>query len=241
MAASDNRAIDVLCTLALRSVLLDIADAFTRSKGLTFSARYHSSNALMQQITEGERADVAVITDLNIATLISRGNIIAGSQRDLAASVVGVAVRKGAPKPDIGSAAALRRALLTARSIAFSQTGASGIHFAEVIKQLGIADEVRAKARIQDGLTAELAARGEVEIAVQQISELIQVSGIDVIGPLPPELQKATVFSAGVFTSAKDPAAASEFIAWLASSQTAAIIKSKGLEPLCTQAQVPQI
>jgi molybdate transport system substrate-binding protein len=235
MAASDSRSIDILCTLALRSVLLEMADDFTRSKGLTFAARYQSSNALMQQIAEGARADVAVVTDLNIATLIDRGNIIAGSRRDLAASVTGLAVRKGAPKPDIGSAAALRRTLQAARSIVFSQTGASGIHFAEVIKQLGIADEVRAKARIQDGLTAELAARGEVEIAVQQISELMQVAGIDVVGPLPPELQKAAVFSAGIFASAKDPAAASEFIAWLASPQTAAIIKSKGLEPLRAQ------
>jgi len=232
MAASDNRTIDVLCTLALRSVLLEIADAFTRSKGLTFTARYQSSNALMQQITEGARADVAVITDLSIAALISRGDIIAGSRRDLAASVTGLAVKRGAPRPDISSVAALRHTLLAARAVAFSQTGASGIHFAEVIKQLGIADQIRAKARIQDGLTAELAARGEVEIAVQQVSELMQVDGIDVVGPLPAEVQKAAVFSAGIFTSAKDPTAAAEFIAWLASPQTGAIIKSKGLEPL---------
>jgi molybdate transport system substrate-binding protein len=231
MAEPDNQ-IKVLCTLALRSVLIDIADAFAHAKGLTFSAQYQSSNALMQRIGNGETADIAIITDVAIETLATQGKIVAGSRRDLASSTVGLAVRKGSPKPDISSADALKRTLIAANSVAFSATGASGIAFADLISRLGVADIVRAKAKIQDGLTAEFAARGEVEIAVQQISELMQVPGIDVIGPLPPELQRPTVFSAGIFASASDLTAADALITWLTTPQTAAIIKSKGLEPL---------
>jgi molybdate transport system substrate-binding protein len=231
MAVSDNHTIDVLCTLALRSVLIEIADGFAHAKGFKFSAQYQSSNALMQRIANGETADMAIITDTAIEKLITQGKIIAGSRCDLAASAVGLAVRKGAAKPDISSADALKRTLLAVTSIAFSQTGASGLVFADLIKRLGIEEAVRRKARIQDGLIAEFAARGDVDIAVQQISELMQVPGVDLIGPLPPELQKSTVFSAGIFTSAKDASAASALIAWLSTPQTAAIIKSKGLQP----------
>jgi molybdate transport system substrate-binding protein len=231
MAVSDHHTIDVLCTLALRSVLIEIAEGLADAKGLTFSAQFQSSNALMQRIANGETADIAIITDTAIETLVTQGKIIASSRCDLAASAVGLAVRKGAPKPDISSADALKRTLLDARSIAFSQTGASGLFFADLIKRLGIDAPVRAKARIQDGLIAEFAANGDVEIAVQQISELMQVPGVDLIGPLPKDLQKPTVFSAGIFASAKDTAAASALIAWLSTPQTAAIITSKGLQP----------
>src|SRR5262249_47684596 len=153
-----------------------------RTEGAMLAAQFRSSNALMQGIAHGLAGDVAVLTDTAIAALITDGKIFAESRRDLASSDIGLAVRKGAPKPDISDAAALKRTLLAANGIAFSLNGASGIHFADVITRLGIADSVRAKAKIQDGLTAELAARGDVEIAVQQISELIQVAGIEVIG-----------------------------------------------------------
>jgi molybdate transport system substrate-binding protein len=190
--------INVLCTLGLRSVLVDIADAFSRGKGLSFSAHYESSIALMDRIANGENADAAILTDVMIAALMKQGRIREGSRRDLASSGVGLAVRAGAPKPDISTPEAFRHALLAARSIAYTATGASGIYFAELIERLGIGEAIRAKATIRDGLSGELAARGEVQIAVQQVSELMQVAGIDMIGPLPSALQKATVFSAGI-------------------------------------------
>jgi len=228
--------ISVLCTLGIRSVIIDMAEAFTRGTGLTFSASYQSSIALMDRIAKGESADVAIITDATIETLIGQGKVSAESRRDLASAGVGLAVREGFPRPDISTPPALKRALLDAKSITYTVTGASGIHFAEVIKRLGIAKEIDAKATRRDGLAGELAARGEVEIAVQQISELMQVKGIDLLGPLPSELQKTTVFSAGIFTSAKDPAAAAALIAWLARPEIRAMIKARGLEPLAAMA-----
>src|SRR5262249_49687788 len=149
----------------------------------------------------------------------------------LASSSVGLAVRAGAPRPDISAPDPLKRALLSARSITYTLTGASGIHFAQVIERLGIADAIKTKAIVRDGLAGELAARGEVELAVQQISELMQVKGIDIVGPLPPEVQKSTVFSAGIFKSAKNPSGAAALIAWLSTPETAVIIKAKGMEP----------
>ena len=224
--------IDVLCTLGMRSVLVDVADAFTREKGVEFSASYQSTVALMERIAHGESADIAIVTDIAIETLIAQGRVLRESRRDLASSGVGLAVRAGAPPPDISTPDALKHALLSARSITYTVSGASGIHFAQVIEALSIADTVRAKAIVRDGLAGELAARGEVELAVQQISELMQVKGIDIVGPLPAELQKSTVFSAGIFTSAKDPSGAGALIAWLSTPATAAIIRSKGMQPL---------
>ena len=224
--------IDVLCTLGMRSVLVDIADVFTREKGVEISASYQSTVALMERIAGGESADVAIITDAAIETLIAQGSVLRESRRDLASSGVGLAVRAGAPRPDISTPDALKHALLAARSITYTVTGASGIYFAQVIERLGIADAVKAKAIVRDGLAGELAARGEVELAVQQVSELMQVKGIDIVGPLPPEVQKSTVFSAGIFTSAKNPADAVALIAWLSTPATAAIIRAKGMEPL---------
>jgi molybdate transport system substrate-binding protein len=216
----------------MRSVLVGIADAFTREKGVEFSASYQSTVALMERIASGEGADIAIITDMAIETLIAQGRVLRESRRDLASSVVGLAVRAGASRPDISTPDALKHALLSARSITYTVSGASGIHFAQVIESLGIADTVKAKAIVRDGLAGELAARGEVELAVQQISELMQVKGIDIVGPLPAEVQKSTVFSAGIFTSAKDPADAGALIAWLSTPETAAIIRAKGMEPL---------
>jgi molybdate transport system substrate-binding protein len=224
--------VNVFCTLGLRSVLVDIAPTLANRDGAKFSASYQSSIALMDRIANGEAADLAIITDAAIETLIGEGKVLRDSRRDLASSAIGLAVRAGAPSPDIGTPAALKRALLAAKSVTYTVTGASGIHFAQVIERLGIAEEIKAKAIVRDGLAGALAASGEVEIAVQQLSELMQVKGIDLIGPLPPQLQKLTVFSAGIFTAAKDPAGAVALLAVLSTPETAAIIKAKGLEPL---------
>lgn len=147
-----------------------------------------------------------------------------------AISLVGIAVKAGSTKPDIGSVAALTSALLEARSIAYSKIGASGVFFAELIQRLGIAEAVNAKATvIPSGFTAELAARGEVELAVQQVSELMVVPGIDVVGPLPPGAESVTMFSAGVFTGAAHPAAARDLLVFLRSAD--ALLKAAGLQP----------
>jgi molybdate transport system substrate-binding protein len=223
-------AIRVLCTLGLRGLLDEITSALD-GRGLYFTPSYGATNVLIPKIGAGETADVAILTDAGIEGLIEHGTLAAGSRRDLARSAIGIAVKAGAPKPDIRTPEAFKQTLLAARSIAFSRSGASGIHFANLISQLGIADEVARKARIFDGVVGTLAARGEVEIAVQQVSELKLVGGIDIVGPLPDALQKVTVFSAGVFAKSARPAAAGLFIEALRTPDVAAVMRNQGLEP----------
>jgi molybdate transport system substrate-binding protein len=159
--------------------------------------------------------------------------VSAGSRRTLARCQVGLAVRAGAPKPDIGTVEALKRALIAAKSVAYTQEGASGMHFSGVIERLGIAEAVRAKAvRQPGGLIGELVAAGKAEIAIQQIPELMAVPGIELAGPLPAEIQLITVSSAGVFSGTKHAAAAQSFIDFVASPAAAQVIRSKGLEPV---------
>jgi molybdate transport system substrate-binding protein len=228
---SGGEEIDLLSTLALRGVLMAITDDFRAATGLTIAATYKSTNAALGLIAEGKRADATIVTREAIDRLVRDDIISADSTADVARAGVGIAVRAGAPKPDITTLAAFKNTLLAAKSIAFSRQGASGIHFAEVIERLGIADEIRRKAKIVDTYAGELAARDEVEIAVQQISELLPVPGIDVVGPLPSEVQKISVFAAGVFRAAKNPGGAGRLVAYLADPALAAIKRSQGLEP----------
>lgn len=223
--------LEIFCTLGLRGAMLALAPK-AAAQGCAFDAVYQSSNNLMSRIAAGERADLAIVTRAALDDLIASGKITAASGTDIARSGVGLAVRAGAPRPDIGSVAALRDALLAARSIAYTRTGASGIHFARVVADLGIADAVDAKAEVADGFAAEAAARGEAEIAVQQLSELMQVEGIDIVGPLPEAVQQAVTFSAGVFANTAQPDAAHEFVALLRARETAPVLAKHGLLPI---------
>jgi molybdate transport system substrate-binding protein len=223
--------IDVLSTLALRGVLVAIADEFHAQTGLSFAATYKSTNMSLVLIAQGATADMTIVTREAIDRLVRDGVIVPGSTADLAQSGVGIAVKAGAAKPDISSVDALRRTLLDAKSVAFSRLGASGVHFGQVIERLGIADEVRRKANISDSFVGEVAARGDAEIAVQQISELKAVAGIDIVGPLPDEMQKISVFAAGVFRAARNPDGAKRLIAYLADPRLAGVVSSTGLEP----------
>jgi molybdate transport system substrate-binding protein len=226
--------IDVLSTLALRGVLVAIADDFAAQTGLSLAATYKSTNMTLGLIAQGLTADMTIVTREAMEQLVRDGVIAEGSTADLAQSGVGIAVRAGAPKPDIGTVDALRRTLLDAKSVAFSRLGASGIHFGSVIERLGIADEVRRKAHIGDSFVGEVAARGDAEIAVQQISELKAVAGIDIVGPLPDDVQKISVFTAGVFRAAHNPDGAKKLIAYLADPRLAGVVASTGLEPVRT-------
>jgi molybdate transport system substrate-binding protein len=221
----------ILCTLGLRGLLTELAPRLA-ADGLAFAATYGPTNALRQKIAEGASADVALMIDASIDALIAAGTLVRDSRRVIARSGVAIAVKAGASKPDISTPEAFKAALLSARSIAFTVTGASGIHFAKVIERLGIADDIRRKAIIRDGLTGELAARGEVDIAVQQMSELFPVAGIDIVGPLPEPLQAKTVFAAGVFAASERPREANALIASLTTPDAERLIREKGLEPM---------
>jgi molybdate transport system substrate-binding protein len=228
---SDAGVVDVLSTLALRGVLVETEAEFRARTGLAITARYKSTNAQLIAIADGATADVAIITRQAIDQLTAEGKIVPGSAKDVAQSGIGLAVRAGAPKPDISTVAAVKQTILAAKSIAFSRRGASGVHFAEVIERLGIADEIRRKAIISDAYMGEVVARGEAELAVQQISELMPVAGIDIVGPLPGDLQKISLFAAAIFTSAKNPVGGAKLVSFLALPELAPVLERKGLNP----------
>jgi molybdate transport system substrate-binding protein len=185
------------------------------------------------RLKRGEPADVLIMVGYALDDLIKQGKVAPDSRVDLARSFIGVAVRAGAPRPDLSSAEAFKRALLAARSVAYSDS-ASGVYVStEMFQKLGIVDEMKGKARmIPAEPVGAVVARGEAEIGLQQVSELLPVPGIDYVGPLPAEVQKVTVFSAGVASNAKEPAVARALIQYLSSPQAYAAIKKAGLEPV---------
>jgi molybdate transport system substrate-binding protein len=222
----------VLCTNGLKSVMLDLAPAFERATGSRPTLTWGSANGLMQELEAGAGGDLAILTAEAIDDLIARGKVVAGSRVDLARSGIGIAVRQGASKPDIATPEALKRALLAAKSVAHSKTGLSGIYFPTVLARLGIADAMKPKIVMPDPGTpvGELVAAGVAEIGVQQISELLPVAGIEIVGPLPDALQKITIFTAGVLTAAKEPEAAAELARFVA-AESRPLLARRGLEP----------
>jgi molybdate transport system substrate-binding protein len=228
----NDNVVEVLSTLALRGVLVEIAEDFRARAGIGIDATYRSTNAWLDLIAQGAAADMTILTREAMARLARDGVVVARTTVDLAQSGVGIAVRAGLAKPDIATVAALKHALLAAKSIAFSRQGASGIHFAEVIERLGIAEEVRRKASITDSYSGEAAARGEVDMAVQQISELVPIKGIDIVGALPAELQKISVFAGGIFHAAKNVDGAGKLLAELAAPGLVPALIRNGLEPV---------
>jgi molybdate transport system substrate-binding protein len=224
--------IRVLSSNGVHSVMVEMVPAFERATGHKISIDYNTANQVVDRIKGGESADLVIITRPTADGLIKQGKIVAGTDKILGRSGVGVAIRAGLPKPDISTPEALKRALLDAKSIAFTKTGGSGIHFAKVAERLGIADQVNAKAKVPEGgAVGPLVASGEAEMAVQQIPELLAVPGIQYVGPLPPELQIATVFTTGVMTGARQPEAAKALLDFLTTPAAVGMFKSKGLEP----------
>lgn len=224
-------AIRLLSTLALKGAVERLAGQYQARAGTTLDADYAPTVGLLKRLHEGEQADVLILTREGLSDLIAEGAVAAASQVDLARSYVGIAVKAGAPRPEISSEPALRRALLAARSVAYSRIGASGIYFAELIRRLGIAEEINAKATITAGFTAERLMTGEADLAVQQISELKQVAGIEVVGPIPHELQTAAVFTAGRMVASGKAAQADALLKYLASSDVAPVLRECGLDP----------
>ena len=223
---------EMLCTNGVKSLMLDVVSAFERTSGTRVVITWGATNSLLKDLEGGAGGDLAILTAEAIDDLISGSKVVAGGRVDLARSGIGVAVRKGAKRPDIGSPEALKRALIAAKSVAHSKTGMSGIYFPTVLARLGIADVMKAKIVIPDPGTpiGEVVVKGGAEIGIQQISELLPVAGIEIVGPLPAALQKITTFSAGVLTAAKEPAAAAALLKFVA-AESPRLLKQKGLEP----------
>jgi molybdate transport system substrate-binding protein len=191
-------------------------------------------NSIPNRLKRGEIADLVIVADALLQQLIDEGLVAAEGRAPVACSTIGIAVRAGAPKPDLSSADALKRTLLDAKSIAYSASVSGQYLMKELLPRLGIADAVASKCRFVGGgeRTGAVVARGDAEIAFQQMSELLPVPGIAHITPLPAELQKVTEFSAGVAATSPDPAIARKVIQFLASAEAAPAISKTGLEPL---------
>lgn len=196
----------------------------------------NTPQAIPNRMQRGEPVDVVIIVGYALDDLARQGKVIADSRVDLAQAAIGMAVRAGAPKPDISSVEAVRHTLLAAQSIAYSDS-ASGVYVSgELFQRLGIAEQLKSKSRmIPAEPVGAVVARGEAEIGFQQMSELMPVPGIDLVGPLPAELQKITIFSAGVAAGAKEPNAARALIRFLASPAAVAAITKSGMEPISAE------
>ena len=227
-----TNAVRMLSTLGLLGAMKSLRSAYEASSDVRIDADFAPTQALLKRLRDGEAADLVILTREGLDEVIGEGLVVASSAVDLARSYVGVAVRSGRPHPDIGNESALRKVLREARCVAYSRLGASGILFARLIEQMGIAAEVNAKAIvIQQGLTAERLVTDEADLAIQQISELKQVGGIEIVGPIPHELQTPSVFSAGRMAAAKNAAAADALLRYLASPEVASVLRQSGLEP----------
>src|SRR5262245_58477048 len=205
---------------------------FERTSGHKITLHFEVNAALKRKIEAGEAFDVAVLNPPVVEELIKHGKIVAGSRGDIGRAGLGVAVRAGAPKPDIGSVDAFRRALLAAKGVAYPGQGASGIYFASLVDRLGITAEMKDKMRPMPAEdTVEVVARGDADMVVVVSSRIYDVPGVDPVGPIPAELQTMIGFAAGLSAAAKEPEAGKALIRFVSSPEAAPIIKAKGVEP----------
>jgi molybdate transport system substrate-binding protein len=218
--------------MATRQVLADLIEVFEQRTGTAVSMESMGGLDVARRVTAGEPFDVVVLASDAIDKLIASGHIVAGSRVDLVHSGVAVAVQAGATQPDIGSADAVRRAILAARNISYS-TGPSGVALAKLFVQWGIAEQIKDRiVQAPVGVpVGTLVARGEVELGFQQLSELIHVEGIAVLGPLPPEIQITTTFSAGVCAASSQADTVRAMLAFMASPEADAAKQRQGMVP----------
>lgn len=221
--------IKVLSTVGMQPATPELIAQFERATGHRIAVTYGLAAVLKNKFLEGAPADVLILTSPIVEDLAKQGKVVAGSKVDIARSGVGVGVKAGAPKPDISTPDALKNTVLAARSIGYSKEGASGVAFARVLERLGIAEQVMAKYRDTGTKAGEMVVAGEIELGAAQIPELMAVPGVEVIGPLPAELQTVTIFSVGLATEAKEADAARAFIQFLAGPAAAPVYKAKGL------------
>ncbi|MBM3819984.1 MAG: ABC transporter substrate-binding protein [Acidimicrobiia bacterium] len=230
--------IHVMTSGAFTEAFLQLVPLFEKQTGHKVVTAFGASlgnapDSIPMRLQRGEPADVVILAAAALDDLIAQGTVARGSRVDLVRSSIGVAVRAGAPKPDVGTVAALTKALLDAKSIAYSAS-ASGVYVStELFQRLGIAETVKSKStRIESERVGAVIARGGAEIGFQQISELLPIAGITYLGPLPAEVQRVTVFSAGLGAKARNAAAARALIAFLRAPAAAQTVTKTGLEPI---------
>ena len=224
--------IKLIASAAMKGAVSELIPPFEKASGHKIITTWAGTEAITQRVAGGEMVDVVLIAAPNIDKLVAAGKVVAGSRADVAKSGIGVAVRAGLPKPDISSGEAVKSAVLAARSIAYS-SGPSGYYLSELFKKMGIAEQIKDKVKqtpsgVQVG---EVVARGEADLGFQQVSELLHHEGIDYLGPLPPEIQHTTVFSAGLHERAHASAAAQALIKFLTGPEAAPLIRKMGMDP----------
>jgi len=232
-AASTHTHIRVVSTIGVKEALIAITPYFERLTGHVLVTTFGLASELSDQIIAGQFCDVAILTATIADKLVKDKKIVAESRRDVARSGLGLAVRTGAAKPDIRNADALKRTLLAATSIATSKYGLAGIYFMQLLDELGIADAITPKIKFEfgSGYAAEITSRGEAELAVQLVSEILPVNGVELVGQFPAEVQKFGILTAGISENARQPAAALELIEYLVGPESAAAFLVKGLQP----------
>lgn len=219
----------VMASAAFREAYLELLPEFERATGHTVLNAWVPSVQMMNRLKGGETTDLVILSAASLDELMQAG--IISERFDLAKSGIGVAVRAGAPRPDVSSGEALKRAVLAAKSIVYS-TGPSGIYLASLFERMGIGAQIQSRVKVVQGEPAgAVVARGEAEIGFQQMSELLPVEGIDLIGPLPPDVQQITTFSAGLHARAKNPEAARALVRHLKAPAAFSVIRKKGMEP----------
>lgn len=221
--------IQVMLSAAFKEAYLELVPQFERSAGHRVESLFVPSVQIMSRLKGGEPVDLVILSAASLDELLEAG--IVAERADLARSGIGLAVRSGAPRPDIGSGEAVKRAVLAAKGIAYS-TGPSGIYLKGLFERWGIAGRIRSRATLVQGEPAgAVVARGDAEIAFQQVSELLPVPGIELVGPLPPDIQAITIFSVGLHRAAGEPDAARALVKFFKSPAAAPVIRMKGMEP----------
>jgi molybdate transport system substrate-binding protein len=234
----ENLELKILSTTAMKTVFDELAPALERTTGNRLSVTLGPSTQIEKRIDEGEAADIAIVSGGGARGLVERGRIVSDSVVAIANSSIGVAVPKGAPRPDLSSVDGFKQALLAAKSVAMSKPvggGQSGAHMAKVLAQLGLAEVMAPKSKYgaggAGGLAGLVVLRGEADLGIQQMAELMAVDGIDVVGPLPPDIQMITPFVAGIPANASHADAAKAVIDLLTTPEAKRMLKAKGLDP----------
>jgi molybdate transport system substrate-binding protein len=214
----------------MRPLMEEAVPLFERASGHAVDVQYRLTSVLAKEIEGGAVFDIALMPRPELDALVRTGKVAAGSETDMTRSAVGVAVREGAPTPDIATVDAFKRMLRQARTISYSD-GPSGLYIAGLLERLGLAEEMKLKTKLTTGPVAELVANGMAEIGLQQIVAILPVKGAELAGPLPDELQNIIVYAAGISPRSQNAAAARAFVAFMATSEVARIVRAKGMEP----------
>jgi molybdate transport system substrate-binding protein len=225
--------IKVICSNALRTVLEALAPEFEKATGNTIVFTWGAAIPLKADIEKGAAFDVAVLTTAAIDDLVKQGKLAAATRSELANSTAGVAVRKGAPKPDIGTVQAFTRAVLAAKSVAYVERGATGVYLKTLFERLGIADAIRNKVKLlpPENPAANAVSNGEAEMGITQISEILPYAGAELVGPLPGDIQITTSFATAAGAAARSAGPAAALIKFITAPAAAPAFKAKGLEP----------